>query len=394
MTEIINPIDPALLKAELTPERKLRDTNKAGNEIYILNGNECPNVMLEIGRIREEAFRNDGGGTGKEADIDQFDTMDPPCMQLVVWDPQAEAILGGYRYILGENIRLDENGQPIIASAHLFKFSDKFIKEYLPYTIELGRSFVAPEYQSSKAGSKALFALDNLWDGIASLMVIKPEMKYFFGKMTMYPSFDKMGRDMILCFLKKYFADKDALMVPHSPLMLDHDEKSIMSQFKGEDFKEDYKILNSCVRELGYNIPPLVNSYMKLSPTMKVFGTAVNDDFGDVHETGILIDFDELYDEKISRHVGSFAKWKLSMMRKRFPRLAWLQTDVTEEILTQKISKLRLAIQEKRKKKEARRGRKADAAAAKKKPATKRKRVATTPKKSKRKTITKVLDVR
>lgn len=212
--------------------------------------------------------------------------------------------------------------------------------------------------------------------------------------MTMYPSFDKMGRDMILCFLKKYFADKDALMVPHSPLMLDHDEKSIMSQFKGEDFKEDYKILNSCVRELGYNIPPLVNSYMKLSPTMKVFGTAVNDDFGDVHETGILIDFDELYDEKISRHVGSFAKWKLSMMRKRFPRLAWLQTDVTEEILTQKISKLRLAIQEKRKKKEARRGRKADAAAAKKKPATKRKRVATTPKKSKRKTITKVLDVR
>lgn len=167
MTEkIIDPIDPVLIERELTRDRLLRSTNKGNNEIYVVDGRECQAVMNEVGRLREIAFRMAGGGTGKSCDIDEFDLMDPPCRQLIVWDPEAKQILGGYRFIIGRDIRLDAQGRPRIATSHMFHFSDRFINEYLPYTIELGRSFVRLEYQSSKAGAKAIFALDNLWDGL------------------------------------------------------------------------------------------------------------------------------------------------------------------------------------------------------------------------------------
>ena len=205
MEPIIAPISIDLIKAELTPGKKLRDTNKSHNEIYVVNHHDSPNIMKEIGRLREEAFRDSGGGSGLSMDIDEFDTMERPYEQLIVWDPEAEKILGGYRYILGRDIQIDENVQPLLATSHMFTFSEKFIKEYLPYTIELGRSFVAPEYQSSKAGTKALFALDNLWDGLGALAIVHPDMKYFFGKMTMYPDYNRKARDLIQHFLFKHF---------------------------------------------------------------------------------------------------------------------------------------------------------------------------------------------
>jgi hypothetical protein len=225
-----------------------------------------------------------------------------------VWNPEAEEIIGGYRYLEGNKWQLDENGQPILATSHMFHFSDKFLKEYMPYTIELGRSFVSLPYQSSKMGAKSLFALDNLWDGLGALTVIMPNVKYFFGKMTMYPSYIREGRDMILYFLKKHFSDKDELVIPLKPLKIETDERELAAIFTANDFKEDYRILNQRIRALGYNIPPLVNAYMSLSPTMKLFGTAINYGFGDVEETGILIAMDEVLEEKRVRHIDSFIK--------------------------------------------------------------------------------------
>jgi hypothetical protein len=190
----------------------------------------------------------------------------------------------------------------------MFHFSEKFIKDYAPWTIELGRSFVSLPYQSSRMGAKSLFALDNLWDGLGALTVIKPNVKYFFGKMTMYPSYIRKGRDMILYFLKKHFDDKDKLIIPMKPLELETDPKELESLFGGTSFKDDYRVLNGEIRKLGYNIPPLVNAYMSLSPTMKLFGTAINYGFGDVEETGILIAVDEILEEKRVRHIDSFIK--------------------------------------------------------------------------------------
>ena len=308
MEEIIAPISKEILKSELTEERRMRFTNKSNNEIYVVTAHNAPNVMKEIGRLREIAFRAAGGGTGKSMDIDEYDIMPNPYKQLVVWNPEAEEILGGYRYLLGDEVEFDEKGNPILATAHMFEFSDKFLKEYLPYTVELGRSFVTLEYQSSRAGAKGLFALDNLWDGLGALTVIKPNMRYFFGKMTMYPSYHRQGRDMILYFLNKHFEDKDRLITPIKPLVLETDSGLLKEMFCCDSFKDDYRILNSEVRKLGYNIPPLVNAYMGLSPTMRMFGTAINNGFGDVEETGILIAVDEILEEKRLRHIESFVK--------------------------------------------------------------------------------------
>ncbi len=303
---IIPPVAKELLKSELTSDKQLRMTNKSNNQIYIITAHNAPNVMLEIGRLREIAFREAGGGTGKEADIDEFDTCENCYKQLIVWNPEEEEIIGGYRYLLGTDWQYDASGQPILATSHMFRFSEKFIREYAPWTVELGRSFVSLPYQSSKKGAKSLFALDNLWDGLGALPVIRPNIKYYFGKMTMYPSYIRKGRDMILYFLKKYFDDKENLIIPMKPLKIETDVQELDALFCGNSFKEDYLILNGQIRQMGYNIPPLVNAYMGLSPTMKLFGTAINDGFGDVEETGILIALDEIFESKRKRHIDSF----------------------------------------------------------------------------------------
>lgn len=303
---IIPPVDQALIEAELTPERFLRDTNKGGNQIYIVDAHNSPNVMREIGRLREIAFRSAGGGSGKECDIDEFDTMEPPCRQLLVWDPDSKLILGGYRFICGRDIQINAQGRPRIATSHMFDFSPRFMKDYLPYTLELGRSFVRPEYQSSRAGAKALYALDNLWDGLGSLTVVYPEIKYLFGKVTMYPTYLDSCRDMIHYFLHKHFPDPDGLVRPIKPLPQSYDPAAMAAIFTGSTFREDYLILNAHVRGEGLNIPPLVNAYMSLSPTMRMFGTAINDEFGNVEESGIFLVIDEILDEKKRRHIDTY----------------------------------------------------------------------------------------
>ena len=306
MKEVIQPVARELLEAELTEKRRLRHTNKADNEIYIVDAFCAPNTMREIGRLREIAFRDAGGGTGKGCGIGEFDTMNPPCRQLIVWNPQEREIIGGYRFILGKDIQISEEGVPRIASSHMFRFSPVFIKEFLPHTIELGRSFVTLEYQSSKAGTRALYALDNLWDGLGALTVVNPDIRYLFGKATMYPSYNRECRDMLLYFLHKHFPDNDRLVRPIEPLDMETDGAVLAALFSGSTFKEDYRILNHAIREYGLNIPPLMNAYMSLSPTMKMFGTAINHEFGDVEESGIFFAISEIFESKKNRHIGTY----------------------------------------------------------------------------------------
>ena len=355
MEPIINPVSLDLIKAELTPAKKLRDTNKSHNEIYVINHHDSPNIMREIGRLREEAFRDSGGGSGLSMDIDEFDTMENPYQQLIVWDPDSEKILGGYRYILGSDIRLDENGQPLLATSHMFHFSDKFIKDYLPYTIELGRSFVSPEYQSSKAGTKALFALDNLWDGLGALGIINPTMKYFFGKMTMYPEYNRQARDLIQHFLFKHFEDKDKLVSPMDPLKIETDRAYMDSILTEEEFKADYKLLNTEVRRLGENIPPLVNSYMSLSPTMKTFGGGINHEFSEAEETCILIAFDEIHEAKKARHIDSYIDEKVKRISERFPLFVENMGEDLRMMVAQKRDQVQARMKERRKMRQNRR---------------------------------------
>lgn len=306
MQTIIEPVDTKLLEAELTKERFVRETNNGNNEIYIITYHDSPNLMREIGRLREVTFRAAGGGTGKDIDIDEFDTdRTAPYKQLIVWNPKDKDIVGGYRFIKCKEAPIN-NGVVQLATTELFHFSEKFIKEYLPLTIELGRSFVQPKYQPTIDDRRGIFSLDNLWDGLGAILVDNPDIGYFFGKVTMYSDFNVPARDLILSFMMHYFPDKENLVVPIEPLKIKTDVSAFLESLKGLKYKEGHLLLTKSVRALGEHIPPLVNAYMNLSATMKTFGTAANNHFGEVEETGILVKFADIYDTKKERHISTY----------------------------------------------------------------------------------------
>jgi hypothetical protein len=318
MKKIIDPVPVELLKAELTKSKKLEDTNKGHNELYIVTWHDSPNVVTEIGRLREITFREAGGSTGNEIDLDEYDKMEKPYKQLIVWDPDNEAIIGGYRFLFGSDAVLDSKGQPMLASSHQFRFSQKFIDEYLPYSIELGRNFVAPEYQSSKLGSKSIFAMDNLWDGLIAVIMKNPGLLYYFGKVTVYPSYDHISRDLIYHYLWKHFGDKEELVRPwdDQAVMPDSDPALMDLILHKEDQVEDYKLLRAAVRMRGVNIPPNVSAYVSSTSQMLMFGTAVNRLMHNIEDTGILIPFDAIYHEKKRRHVGAYLRFFRRRRRK------------------------------------------------------------------------------
>lgn len=291
---------------ELTRDKFFRKTNNGGNEIYVLSAHDSPNVMREIGRLREISFRNAGGGTGLDCDIDEFDTREEHFFyQLIVWNPTDKVIMGGYRFLLCDGLPVDKDGQVDTPTSELFLYSDRFVQDYLPDTIELGRSFVQPNYQPTKNLSKGLYSLDNLWDGLGSLVDIYPEAKYYFGKVTMYPQLDRTARDMILYFIQKHFPDEDNLVTvrPELDLPILTDRERLASLFCSDNYRDDYKTLVKLVRERGAAVPPLVNAYMNLSSTLRSFGTALNPGFGKVEETGILVTIADMYEEKVKRHM-------------------------------------------------------------------------------------------
>ena len=308
MQAIIQPVKRTKLIAELLPDKFIRYTNNGSNKIYVITSNDSQNLMIEIGRLRELTFRSAGGGTGKEIDIDEFDIGDAPYKQLIVWNPIDEQIIGGYRYIKCKDAIKNQDGSYHLATSELFHFSNTFINNYLPSTIELGRSFVQPYYQPSVRSRNSLYSLDNLWDGLGSLVIDNPDIKFFFGKVTMYTSYNSIARDMILYFLQKYFPDTEKLVYPISPLTINTPKELLDLTFIGSDYKQDYTILSQNVRKMFENIPPLINAYMKLSPTMKTFGTALNPGFGEVEETGIMINIDDIYHIKKERHMSTYIK--------------------------------------------------------------------------------------
>lgn len=307
METIIPPVDSSVLEKELSEDKFVRDTNNASNQIYIITHHDSPNVMREIGRLREITFRDAGGGTGKSIDIDSYDTSDrTPFKQLIVWNPEDKAIIGGYRFIHCKNLEIDKDGNVKTPTARLFGYSKKFVKEFIPYTVELGRSFVQPLYQPAFNIRVGIYSLDNLWDGLGAVVADNPDVRYLFGKVTMYPHFDSLAKDLVLFFINKYFPDKDKLVYPYDPVKIKTDKKVLSNIFTGCNYEEDYKILIQKVRSLNENVPPLFNAYMNLSSTMRTFGTAKNEHFGNVEETGIIVTIKDIYDFKKDRHISTY----------------------------------------------------------------------------------------
>ncbi|MGC3977919.1 MAG: GNAT family N-acetyltransferase [Paludibacteraceae bacterium] len=307
MKEIIPAVEKALLKKELTKKRFVRPTNKAHNEIYIVTAHDSPNVMREIGRLREMSFRSWGGGTGEKIDVDRYDFLEKPYKQLIVWDSSTEEIVGGYRFISGTDALTQENGQPDFVMSHLFTFNETFIKEYLPHTIELGRAFVQPDYQTSKMGTKSLFALDNLWDGLGALIHNEKKARYFIGKVTIYENYPVFARELLYEYMFKHFPDKDCLVRPLQEIPVsEQGKKNANNLFVGKNSEEDYKLLQKAVRKEGYTIPPMFNAYIGLTDTMRMFGTIVDPDFSGAYETGIMVTMDDLLEAKKIRYIDPY----------------------------------------------------------------------------------------
>lgn len=316
MKPVIPPIDRKLIRKELTAAKYIRTTRKGENELYEVTWKDSPNIMQEIGRLREISFRVAGGGTGKDCDIDEYDT-DPvdPYRQLIVWDPHDKEILGGYRYILCGGIDPSR-----MATRELFEFSPEFINEYLPFTIELGRSFVQPNYQGINIKRKGLYALDNLWDGLGALMLKYENYRYFFGKVTMYSSYNLKARNTLLYFLNKYFPDEQGLVRPIEPIDYDGQNKYYTELFRDLEYQDAYRTLQKEIKQNGEFIPPLINSYMNLSPSIRIFGTAINHGFGNVEETGLLVKMQDIYPEKLERHIRPMQETLHSLSRRFRPK--------------------------------------------------------------------------
>lgn len=308
MEAIAEARDPKEVRAELTRDNFLRYTNKGQNEVYLITAHEAPAAMHEIGRLREEAFRASGGGTGKALDIDQYDVSDFPYQQLVVWNPDAEEIMAGYRLINCRDLLAQGGNLDMLATSHLFAFSDRFVNEYLPRTYELGRSFVQPKYQKGAEAKKGLFALDNLWDGLGAIIAKETDIDYLLGKVTMYPAYDRDARNALLAFLATYFPDPDELLTPYEALVTSEDLRTWMDRYENKEYKQAYLEMNTFIRSKDLTIPPLINSYMNLSPTMRTFGTSLNDEFGDVEETGILIRTADIHENKRERHILTYER--------------------------------------------------------------------------------------
>ena len=304
MKEIIPAVETSLLLNELEGHL-LRPSNKADNLIYDITSHECPNVMREIARLREISYRDGGGATGNEMDIDEMDTMTKPYHQLIVWDPEHQQIIGGYRYLICSEAEI-RDGQPFITSAHLFHYSERFIKDYLPYTIEFGRAFVQPMYQKREMGVKALFALDNIWDGIGAVLVSHPEVWYMIGKVTIYPDYNVTARELIYAYLRQYHLGEEGLFEPYHPFISAPMETT---PFVGDDKQENYHILQRAVREQGTVIPPMFSAYLNLTNDLLFFGNAINDELANVYETGIMVDVRTVYQEKIDRYLGTYRQW-------------------------------------------------------------------------------------
>lgn len=318
MKPIIPPVDKNILKQELTHDLFLRPTNKAHNEIYVITAHNAPNVMREIGRLREISFRSGGGGTGEEIDIDEYDYMEKPYSQLIVWDPEALEIIGGYRYLPGSEVELDDAGQPKFVMSHLFTFSEQFIKEFIPYTIELGRAFVQPDYQTSKMGTKSLFALDNLWDGLGALIHTVKDARYFIGKVTIYNNYPLVARELIYEYMYRYFHDPDQLVTPLNPIHVSEKNQELAKKlFVEKDSSGNYKALQKAIRAEGETIPSMFHAYIGLTDTMRFFGSIFDQDFGSVYETGIMITMADLLETKRVRYIAPYVEYLKKVLEER-----------------------------------------------------------------------------
>lgn len=284
MEPIIEEIDKSLLAEEIKGQVCLQELSRGKMQLYVLEGYKAPALMKEIGRLREIAFRTAGGGTGMSCDVDRYDLdSESGFRQLICWDSENCEVMGGYRILFGKDCRLDSNGQPDMPSAHLFRFSEQFISEQLPDMMEMSRSFTS---------TPNIFTLQMLFCGLAVLCK-QNNIHSLFGKVTFYPSYPSEALGLLEAFFSKHCPDHDSWIVPHNPYVVPIPDYA-GSVLVNDSYEADLKALTGALHDRGFDMPPILKSYLRLFRSFRVFGTAVNDIFGNVIETGMFCYLNDL----------------------------------------------------------------------------------------------------
>ena len=307
--KIIKPISKKILINELKVALFLRPTRVGNNEVYIFSAEQCPNLMQEVGRLRELTFREAGAGFGTKVDIDHYDTDEHCCKQLIVWDPIKKEIIGGYRFNLFYDLKNKDLKDVPLSNKSLYNISDKFASEYVPYLVELSRAFIQPMFQPKYAGRKAAFSLDNIWDGLGALVVKYPFLKYYFGRLTFFSNYNSTVRDLIFYFFQKHLKGDTSLLQAKETLLLDTPISYLKKKINMSDVKEDYKSLQLIAKEHNAIIPPLMKSYYNASNSLKVFDPVFDSYFGSSYAAAIIVTIKDIYPSYIKRYIKPYKKF-------------------------------------------------------------------------------------
>lgn len=311
MEKIIDPVNREKLITELKFCKFIKHTFRRGNEIYSFVNTDAPSIMVEVGRLREEAFRSIGCGTGYILDLDDYDIGAGAYRQLIVWNPREQEIIGGYRYAVGSNYTKQIEH---LSMFHYFRYSSKFKTDYLPHSIELGRAWVSSAYRSTSTDSNSIFALDNLWEGIGAIITENTNVRYLYGKITIPENYNQTARILLTWFLDHYFKGKYNLMRPRNPVVSPRVLAISGNQVTGTNPENDYKIIANFIKSLDVAIPPLISAYLRLAKRITIFGTTVNPEFGNAFETGILIAIRDIHPEKQARYISKIQKKQLMLV--------------------------------------------------------------------------------
>jgi hypothetical protein len=290
---IAHPESRQTIKQELRKGELLGETSD-GKQIILVDWFPESSVIREIGRLRELSFRKVGEGTGERRDLDKYDHH---YRHLVLWDNEALEIVGAYR--LGEgNLILEKKGKKGFYAENLFEFKKPFEK-YLADSLELGRSFVQPNYWGSRA-------LDYLWQGLGAYLRHNPKIKYLFGPVSISAHYPQASRDMLVYFYNNYFGHTEKLVSSNNPCQINEQTlDEFRNIFKGDDFNQDMKELKNRLSMQNMSIPTLYKQYSDLcvEDGVKFLDFGIDPDFSGCTDGFLLVDVSKIKDSKRKRYI-------------------------------------------------------------------------------------------
>lgn len=292
---IVHPTDKKLILNDVMAAELLGQTEDK-IKILLVRYEAAPALMREIGRLRELTFRKVGEGTGRKIDLDEFDQY---YQHIVLWDESQLEVVGAYRIAAGDEIyrRLGISG---FYTSTLFRFSEEFEK-YLPQALELGRSFVQPNYWNSQA-------LDYLWHGIGAYMAARPQYNYLFGPVSVSNSYSAEARELLVHFYQRWFGRPDApVRAKHRFRFSQGAEDRLARAFTGTDYKQSFKELKQNLKHYGFAVPTLYKQYTELCDEGGVhfFDFGIDKDFSNALDGFIFLSIAHVKESKLERYVYS-----------------------------------------------------------------------------------------